>query len=144
MRPLVKFGHQRHLRIDDPVELRDVLPTLLDAAGAPIPTTIEGKSLLQLARSEGGWREYIDLEHDICYGPENHWNGLTDGKWKYIYQIAQRSRVHGRRIAARKHQTQVDRIGDDAFIQKLKNRSGECTQLMRALRFPREGFQHAF
>lgn len=71
--------------IDNPVELRDVLPTLLDAAGAPIPTTIEGKSLLQLARSEGGWREYIDLEHDICYGPENHWNGLTDGKWKYIY-----------------------------------------------------------
>ena len=72
--------------MDNPVELRDILPTLLDAAGAQIPPTIEGKSLLELVRTNGkGWREYIDLEHDICYGPENHWNGLTDGKWKYLY-----------------------------------------------------------
>jgi arylsulfatase A-like enzyme len=74
------------LTIDNPVELRDILPTLLDAAGAPIPGSLEGKSLIELVRSNGqGWREYIDLEHDICYGPENHWNGLTDGKWKYLY-----------------------------------------------------------
>ncbi|HEU5341022.1 arylsulfatase [Edaphobacter sp.] len=72
--------------IPNPVELRDVLPTFLDAAGASIPESIEGKSLLQLVRSRGeGWREYIDLEHNICYGPEIHWNGLTDGRWKYLY-----------------------------------------------------------
>jgi hypothetical protein len=29
--------------------------------------------------------EYIDLEHNVCYSPANHWNGLTDGKWKYLY-----------------------------------------------------------
>ncbi len=23
--------------------------------------------------------------HDVCYSPENHWNALTDGRWKYIY-----------------------------------------------------------
>jgi arylsulfatase A-like enzyme len=72
--------------MDNPVELRDILPTLLDAAGTPIPGTLEGKSLIDLVRTNGqGWREYIDLEHDICYGPENHWNGLTDRKWKYLY-----------------------------------------------------------
>ena len=72
--------------VANPVELRDVLPTLLDAAGATIPESIEGKSLLQLVRSKGeGWREYIDLEHNICYSPEIHWNGLTDGRWKYLY-----------------------------------------------------------
>lgn len=32
-----------------------------------------------------GWRKFIDLEHDICYGKNNHWSALTDGKWKYIY-----------------------------------------------------------
>ncbi|MEO6924303.1 MAG: arylsulfatase [Bryocella sp.] len=72
--------------ITNPVELRDVLPTLLDAAGAAIPESIEGKSLLQLIKTKGeGWRSYIDLEHDICFSPQNHWNGLTDGKWKYLY-----------------------------------------------------------
>jgi arylsulfatase len=72
--------------ISNPVELRDVLPTFLDAAGAPVPESLEGKSLLQLIKTKGaGWRSYIDLEHNICYSPENHWNGLTDGRWKYIY-----------------------------------------------------------
>ena len=72
--------------IANPVELRDVLPTFLDAAGASIPDTIEGKSLLHLVRSKGErWREYIDLEHDIVYSPSIHWNGLTDGRWKYLY-----------------------------------------------------------
>jgi len=32
-----------------------------------------------------GWRAYIDLEHNICYSPDNHWNGFTDGRSKYIY-----------------------------------------------------------
>jgi choline-sulfatase len=72
--------------VENPVELRDVLPTLLEAAGAETPASVEGRSLLGLVRNEGtGWREFIDLEHNICYGPENHWNGLTDGKWKYLY-----------------------------------------------------------
>ncbi|MBS1813691.1 MAG: arylsulfatase [Acidobacteria bacterium] len=68
------------------VEIRDVVPTLLDVAGAPIPESIEGKSLLQLVKSKGeGWREWIDLEHNICYDETNHWNALTDGEWKYIF-----------------------------------------------------------
>ena len=72
--------------VENPVELRDVLPTLLEAAGAETPASVEGRSLLGLVRNGGaGWREFIELEHDICYGPENHWNGLTDGKWKYLY-----------------------------------------------------------
>ena len=87
MRVPRRMGLNAHgLVMDNPVELRDVLPTVLDAAGAAIPAGIEGRSLLELVRTKGeGWREFIDLEHDICYSPTNHWNGLTDGKWKYIY-----------------------------------------------------------
>ncbi len=69
-----------------PVELRDVLPTFLEAAGAETSRPIDGRSLLSLVQNNGrGWREYIDLEHDVCYSPENHWNALTDGRWKYIF-----------------------------------------------------------
>lgn len=72
--------------LTNPVELRDVLPTFLDAAGASIPESIEGRSLLELVKKKGeGWRSYIDLEHDVCYSASNHWNGLTDGRWKYLY-----------------------------------------------------------
>lgn len=71
---------------DQPIEIRDLLPTFLDAAGAEIPSTIEGRSLLQLIKTKGqGWREWIDLEHNVCYGITNHWNALTNGRWKYIF-----------------------------------------------------------
>ena len=70
--------------LDSPAELRDILPTCLDAAGASIPELIDGRSLLDAVRGKP-WREFIDLEHDICYAPENNWNALTDGKRKYVY-----------------------------------------------------------
>jgi len=77
---------KRGQRLSYPVELRDVLPTFMDAAGAGVPDDIDGDSLLKLVRGEtGGWRPWLDLEHGRCYGPENHWNALTDGRWKYIY-----------------------------------------------------------
>ncbi|MBN2416868.1 arylsulfatase [bacterium] len=73
-------------RLPSPVELRDVLPTFLDAAGREIPSDMDGASLLRLVRNPGAsWREYIDLEHSTCYIPENYWCALTDGKIKYIY-----------------------------------------------------------
>ncbi len=77
---------KRGVKIEQPVEIRDVLPTFLDAADAKNPGTLDGKSLLDLVRGRTeGWREYIDLEHDVCYAPENHWNALTDGHIKYIF-----------------------------------------------------------
>jgi arylsulfatase A-like enzyme len=32
-----------------------------------------------------GWREALDLEHDVCYSAANHWSALTDGTFKYIF-----------------------------------------------------------
>ena len=82
------FGchHMRGKTLTQPIELRDVLPTLLDAAGANIPAHLDGMSLLKLIREDAkNWRPFIDLEHDVCYSEENHWNALTDGRFKYIY-----------------------------------------------------------
>jgi arylsulfatase len=73
-------GVKRGVR-NEVVELRDVLPTLLDAAGVQPSRALDGRSLLRLEE----WRSFIDLEHDICYSPENHWNALTDGRKKYIF-----------------------------------------------------------
>ena len=77
---------ERGAVITQPVELRDVFPTFLDAAGEEPAQRMDGMSLLRLVRGDTtGWREYIDLEHSVCYSFENYWNGLTDGVWKYIY-----------------------------------------------------------
>jgi len=82
------FGleHRRGSQIAVPVEVRDVLPTLLDAAGALIPDHLDGRSLLELVRNPAApWREWIDLEHAATYSPQNYWSALADGRWKYIY-----------------------------------------------------------
>ncbi len=78
---------ERGQAIDAPVELRDLLPTFLDAIGADYdPEWFDGRSLLRLVRGENeGWRRWIDLEHATCYDESNVWTALTDGRVKYIY-----------------------------------------------------------
>lgn len=70
-----------------PVELRDILPTFLDAAKIDYePDWFDGRSLKALIENaKTPWRDHIDLEHSTCYAAENNWTGLTDGKIKYIY-----------------------------------------------------------
>ena len=59
------------------------MPTLLDCAGLPIPETVEGRSLLPLARGEAAdWRPYLHGEH-TGFGQSLQW--LTDGREKYVW-----------------------------------------------------------
>jgi len=84
--PKGSFDHVRGKTFNQPVELRDILPTCLDAAKCRIPDGVDGMSIYDLFRNAGSeWREYIDFEHDQCYGRDNHWNALCDGRWKYVY-----------------------------------------------------------
>jgi arylsulfatase A-like enzyme len=79
------MDNQRGRKLPPPTELRDVLPTFLDAAGARIPGNLDGKSLLDPVRGNTkNWRPWIDLEHSMCYD-QDHWTALTDGRFKYIY-----------------------------------------------------------
>lgn len=75
------------------VALRDVFPTFLDVAGArsirPRNYTFQGGSLLPLIdvknAKELSWRPWLDMEHTTCYNATNHWNALSDGSIKYIF-----------------------------------------------------------
>ena len=79
---------RRGITLDQPVEIRDVLPTFLTAAGHDVPKSVDGKDLMRLVRGETrGWREYLDLEHAACYAGSDSWIALTDGRWKYILDI---------------------------------------------------------
>jgi arylsulfatase len=77
-------GTGRGVRRDEVVELRDVMPTLLDCAGLPVPESVEGHSLLPLARGEDvtGWRPYLHGEHALL-GQSLQW--ITDERYKYVW-----------------------------------------------------------
>jgi arylsulfatase A-like enzyme len=74
---------------DDVVELMDIMPTLLEAAGVNIPSTVEGRSLLPLLRGNGAWRAYVHGECANIPTRESGMEYLTDGRRKYIWYPAQ-------------------------------------------------------
>ena len=67
----------------DLVELRDVMPTLLDIAGAEIPDTVDGHSLLPLVSDpERSLRNWLHGEHAFSEF-SNHW--IVTRYDKYIW-----------------------------------------------------------
>lgn len=59
------------------------MPTLLDAAGVPVPEWVDGRSLLPILRGEKviGWREDLLIE---IGGGAQAFHALTDGREKFI------------------------------------------------------------
>lgn len=70
--------------VGEVVELRDIMPTLLDLAGVPIPEECDGRSLVPFMSGEtpAQWRDYLHGEH-VRFGQSLQW--LTDGKVKYLW-----------------------------------------------------------
>jgi arylsulfatase A-like enzyme len=78
--------------IDDPVHLLDVMPTLLDFAGLPQPTGIQGQSLAPLVLASGDpgrfkRRPVIMEKQPLARGfpSASEAYAIIDGNWKLIY-----------------------------------------------------------
>ena len=77
--------------IHAPVGLQDVMPTLLDAAGLPTPTSCTGRSVLPLMRpqtksdSAPTWRDALHGEHPRRYPQHGGMHYLVDGRMKYVW-----------------------------------------------------------
>jgi len=84
-------------RIRELVSLVDVPPTLLDAAGIPVPEEMEGRSILPLIRRESvDWPE----EAFIQISESQVGRAVRTGRWKYsVYAPGK----HGSRDAASDH-----------------------------------------
>ncbi len=75
------FGFPRGQVLDHPVCLEDIMPTVLELSGTPIPDTVEGRSLVPLlaGQTSTSWRDFVHVE---C-APMHH--TLSDGKEKFIW-----------------------------------------------------------
>ena len=71
-------------RNTDIVELRDVMPTLLDLCDLPIPETVDGLSLKDtILRKASAGRDYLHGEHSFHSGFSNHY--IVTPHDKYIW-----------------------------------------------------------
>ena len=84
--PLIVAGPHVPVRtIDDQVRIVDVMPTILELSGVPIPSTVQGRSLVSLA--QGRHEDLVALSE--TWYPRHHygWSELTsisDGRYHFI------------------------------------------------------------
>ena len=94
----VKLPHQSNGVVSQAlVENRDIAPTIYQLTGTlesvqKLDPLIDGKSLLPILNqsdSTSGVRHRLDVEHNVVYDPDIHWNaivGYLRGKiYKYVY-----------------------------------------------------------
>jgi arylsulfatase A-like enzyme len=109
IKPPGKAGLPHRPVAGEVVELRDIMPTLLAAAGLPPPSTMDGKDLLPLLSAPAAsWRQYIHGEHCTCYSHEQEMQFVTDGRRKFIW---------------------LPRLDQSQFFD-LENDPGECHNLI--------------
>jgi arylsulfatase A-like enzyme len=107
--------------IDEPVEMIDFIPTLMDLSGLDAPDSISGRSLMPLIRGQvTEWRE-------ACFGEIDHSMSMYD-------ELRERS---GRRVMVRTKEWKLvwfmdERAEDkDGALYDLKNDPGEKVNLYR-------------
>jgi arylsulfatase A-like enzyme len=96
--PLILWGPGRvakGLNVDEPVELVDVMPTLLDLSGLAAPPAAQGQSLRPLLakpQAGGGWKHRPPVAERQPMGGNDFPNAaesyaIMDGNWKLIHNV---------------------------------------------------------
>ncbi|WP_462351088.1 arylsulfatase [Fusobacterium varium] len=72
-------------KVNVPVQLQDIFPTILDILGENIPNEIDGKSMFKLIKGEEIERKYIHGEHSTCYSENHEMQYIVSEDFKYIW-----------------------------------------------------------
>jgi arylsulfatase A-like enzyme len=88
--PLVFYwprGIRSGARIDEPVSILDIYPTLLELAGVDPPAGLQGRSLAPLLRGERSPDPERELLFEL-YPPKPTIKAIRQGRWKLIQRFA--------------------------------------------------------
>lgn len=77
------------VRIDDPVGLVDVVPTVLEALEVPVPDDLQGRSLLPLLRGDPESAPRLAVS---SFG--RGWRALVVGRYKLVHRTHARSKLY--------------------------------------------------
>jgi arylsulfatase A-like enzyme len=81
------LGFRSGMRIEQPVCLEDIMPTLLSLADTKSPAHVDGINLVPILKGQKRTiREWLHFEHAPCYSKEQAYHALTDGHFKYIWR----------------------------------------------------------
>ncbi len=81
------LGFAAGRRVDRPVCLEDIMPTLLSLAGTKSPEPVDGVDLGPALRGEDATiRDWLHFEHAPCYGRAQAFHALSDGRFKYVWR----------------------------------------------------------
>lgn len=75
----------RNITHDAVVEMRDIMPTILDAAGVDIPDSVDGESMIAAVRDRLPGREWFMGEYTACYDPRYGMQFGVSATEKYIW-----------------------------------------------------------
>ncbi|MCM0646862.1 arylsulfatase [Clostridium swellfunianum] len=128
------LGENRGQTISKVVELRDIMPTLLDIAGVDIPDTVDGKSIRILIEGNlnGNWREYIHGEHSGG-AVSNHYIVTEKDKYIWYSQTGQEQYFNLKTDPKELH----DLIGDDKYSSRIQDLR---SKLIKELEGREEGY----
>lgn len=83
------LGFKSGERIEQPVSLEDIMPTLLTLADMKNSVHVDGVNLVPVLRGQKQViREWLHFEHAPCYSEAQAYHALTDGHYKYIWRPA--------------------------------------------------------
>jgi arylsulfatase A-like enzyme len=92
--PLILWGPghvPKGLNVEEPVQLIDVTPTLLEVSGLAIPQEAQGQSLRAVA-AKGGWKRRPLVSEKQPFGPKefptaSESYAIVEGNWKLIHNV---------------------------------------------------------
>jgi len=119
-----KLGFKAGRRINQPVCLEDIMPTLLAQAGIDRPGHIDGVDLAPtLCGRTQTIRPWLHFEHAPCYSQAQAYHALTDGRFKYIWRPADgRQHLFDLDNDPREERDLSDDAGSQALLQQWRQR----------------------
>lgn len=108
-------GSAPNTRSSAVVELRDIMPTLLDAAGCKVPGSVDGRSMIRILKGEEEPRRWLHGEHEAGIH-SNQFIVTAEDKYIWYSQTGREQYFNLKEDPRELH----DLIGEEAYKERIR------------------------